>query len=91
MIRGGVGWGGGHSPTVPPNLISTHFHSQLMNRSNPDSFEQFRQQMDLELRLGLSVYLKGCSESLQKDMFHIYNEQKQKEAREKSFIIRMKE
>ena len=47
--------------------------------------------MDLELRLGLSVYLKGCSESLQKDMFHIYNEQKQKEAREKSFIIRMKE
>ena len=47
--------------------------------------------MDMELRLGLSVYLKGCSESVQREIFDIYMEQKQKEAREKSFIIRMVE
>ena len=45
----------------------------------------------MELRLGLSVYLKGCSESVQREIFDIYMEQKQKEAREKSFIIRMAE
>lgn len=45
----------------------------------------------MELRLGLSVYLKGCSESVQREIFDIYMEQKQKEAREKSFIIRMVE
>ena len=47
--------------------------------------------MDLQLRLGLSVYLKGCSETIQKEIFNIYIEQKQKEAREKSFIIRLME
>ena len=45
----------------------------------------------MELRLGLSVYLKGCGESVQREIFEIYMEQKQKEAREKSFIIRMVE
>ena len=57
----------------------------------PTSFEHFRQMLDSDTRLNLSVYLKGCSENLQRSIFNIYNEQKQKEAREKSFIIRMKE
>ena len=62
-----------------------------MKELKPTSFEHFRQMMSLDLRVGLSIYLKGCSESLQRDMFNVYNEEKQKQAREKSFIMRMKD
>ena len=62
-----------------------------MKKLQPQSFEEFRQSMDMDLRLGLSVYLKGCSEAVQREIFDIYLEQKQKEAREKSFIVRMVE